>query len=223
MTSSRPRVTASLRLDRAAPRRSDGEYKTLRPVLVYVVAALVAIFAAEALRWDREASTVQPARRHARHEPRRSPVADTAESGFVTPLSAFPSMAPAQAPAVPQPSSPEDADEQDDDATAGIAPEDWKMPPSPNPDPSIRPAIDDVWPTKGPEAGGQRVQIRGRNLQPVYVLFGRTPAEILGVDQSGHDVVLTLVAPKRTGPASEWIVVTNRDGSNATARFEYYR
>jgi IPT/TIG domain len=105
----------------------------------------------------------------------------------------------------------------------GISPGDWKMTPPPNPDPSARPAIDDVWPNKGPESGGQRVQIRGRNLQPVLVLFGRSPAQILGVSESDGDVVLTLVAPPRTGPAQVWIVVANSDGSNAVGQFEYYR
>lgn len=190
-------------------------------MFVYVIAALLAVVAAEALRWDREAAAAQLPR-HPRKELRRARAAGGSD-GFVTPLSAFASSAPAQPTAASaQAPAPQDADEQEE-ATAGIAPEDWKTPPPTNPDPSARPAIDDLWPRNGPESGGEKVQIRGRNLQPVYVLFGRSPAQILGVDDSGGTTTLTVVVPKRTGPAQEWVVVANRDGSNATAHFEYYR
>jgi hypothetical protein len=218
MTSSRPAASAVPRRDRATTRRNGGEYRTLRPVLVYVLAALLAIVAAEALRWDREASAAQPARRRAPPEVRRAPPAGNFDPTFTRPLSS--SWPTAAAEGAPAPSA-EAAEEQQDEP--GISPEDWKAPPPVDLDSSARPAIDDVWPTKGPESGGQRVQLRGRNLHPVYVLFGRTPAQIVGVDESDGNVTLTVVTPRRTGPPQEWIIVANRDGSNAAAHFEYYR
>jgi IPT/TIG domain-containing protein len=223
MTSSRT-PAAVKRGERAAPRRADRQYGTIRPAFVYVLAALLAIVAAEALRWDRDAAARSP-RHPARHQLRRAPAARSDDAGFATPLVPSVPTAAAAGPGNPAAgdATADAAEEQEEDPTAGIAPEDWKMPPPPNPDSSARPAIDDVWPRKGPDSGGQTVQIRGKHLQPVYVLFGRSPAQIVGVDDSSGDVTLTVLAPRRTGPAKDWIVVTNRDGSNATAQFEYYR
>jgi hypothetical protein len=91
--------------------------------------------------------------------------------------------------------------------------------------PAGPPVIEDVWPTKGPATGGDRVEIRGRNLRPSLVLFGSVPATVLGVRDEGGTVTVTLQAPPaRAGAARVYVVVTNPDGQYAVAgeRFEYY-
>jgi hypothetical protein len=134
-----------------------------------------------------------------------------------------PSFTPLAAEVVARTPSPPPAEEPQppDEEEPGISPEDWKPAPPPNPDPSARPTIDEVVPGKGPQSGGQRVQIRGRNLQPVLVLFGRNPAPILTVGESEGSVTLTVIVPPRTGQEHEWVGVINRDGSLAAGRFEY--
>ncbi|HET9595048.1 MAG TPA: IPT/TIG domain-containing protein [Anaeromyxobacteraceae bacterium] len=91
--------------------------------------------------------------------------------------------------------------------------------------PADPPVIDDMWPNKGPATGGDRVEIRGRNLQPSLVLFGSVPATVLGVREDRGIITLTLeLPPARAGAARVYVVVTNGDGQYAVAgeRFEYY-
>ena len=87
-------------------------------------------------------------------------------------------------------------------------------------DESPKPAIQDVWPSQGASTGGDRVTIRGRNLQPAQVLFGLTPARIV----AASDAAVTVTAPA-AGPGPVSIVVTNVDGNYAisAAPFLYYR
>jgi hypothetical protein len=184
----------------------------LRPVFVYALAATLAIVAGEVVRRGGEARPPEPAIRRSRTAAAAAPP----EGPPVLPPAPAPSPPPraARAP-TPAPEEPQDA--------PGIPADVWRPPRTP--DAAARPSIDDVWPEKAPASGGARVQLRGRNLDPVVVLFGRSPARILAVDRSHADVVLTLAAPARTGPAQVWIVVTNRDGSNAIGAepFQYYQ
>jgi erythrin-vacuolar iron transport family protein len=91
--------------------------------------------------------------------------------------------------------------------------------PAPDADSGPHPAIDDVWPNKGPVSGGDKVVIRGKNLMAAQVLFGLTPANIL----EATDDTLTVAAPAQ-GAGQVEIVVTNRDGNFAvaTGSFQYY-
>lgn len=221
MTSSRPPAAAK-HSAHAALRRNDGECGATRPALMYVLAAILAVLAAQALLRERDASAAEVSRHRAHVVQRRAAGLRSEDAGAAAPITWYaPPTAGQLARPPPRPPSEEQAEAQEEEM--GISPADWRLPPSPNPDPSARPAIDDLWPRNGPESGGQRVQIRGRNLQPVLVLFGRSPARILAVDESDGNVVLTLLAPPRTGPAQVAIVVTNSDGSSAIAQFEYYR
>jgi rubrerythrin len=81
-------------------------------------------------------------------------------------------------------------------------------------------AIEDVWPDKTSEAGGERVVIRGQNLQPAQILFGMVPATIVEV---ARDHIVVIAPAAKEGEVK--IVVTNRDGSYAIAAdaFRYYR
>jgi hypothetical protein len=97
-------------------------------------------------------------------------------------------------------------------------------PPAPwSPDPASaqapEPVIEDVWPSKAPAAGGEKVVIRGKNLHAAQILFGLAPARIL----RESDESLTVEAPPSSG-GTVGIVVTNRDGHYAIAgtSFEYY-
>lgn len=94
----------------------------------------------------------------------------------------------------------------------------WKPPA--NADDNAKPLIQDVLPGQGAATGGERVTIRGKNLQPSAVLFGLSPARILGV---AEDAVTVLSPPAGAGPVS--IVVTNPDGNYAISAtpFRYYR
>jgi IPT/TIG domain len=90
---------------------------------------------------------------------------------------------------------------------------------------SASPVIEDVWPNKAPASGGEKVEIRGKNLRASSVLFGSVPARILGVREAAGTVTLTVATPPaRAGAAQVFIVVTNRDGSYAVAgeKFQYY-
>jgi hypothetical protein len=97
------------------------------------------------------------------------------------------------------------------------APSAWK--PAPDVEGSARPVIGDVWPNKGPASGGERVVIRGSNLQAAQIVFGRTPAHII---EASEDKV-TVVAPAAAAE-DVTIVLTNRDGNYAVAAgaFQYY-
>jgi len=99
------------------------------------------------------------------------------------------------------------------------APPPWT--PGPEPEASANPAIDDVWPDQGPSSGGARVVIRGKNLQPLQVIFGLTPARIV----AATDDALTVEAPGAADAGEVSVVVTNRDGNYAVASgaFRYYR
>jgi hypothetical protein len=99
------------------------------------------------------------------------------------------------------------------------------QPPPPDADPAPTPVIDDVYPSKGRASGGDRVQIRGKNLQAYLVLFGSVPARILDAREVDGAMTLTVAAPPaRAGPAQVYLVVTNRDGRYAVAsdRFQYF-
>jgi hypothetical protein len=76
-----------------------------------------------------------------------------------------------------------------------------------------------VWPTKVPSSGGERVVIRGKNLQVAQVVFGLTPAHI--IDASEDKVI---VAAPAVGAGEVAIVLTNRDGNYAVSAgaFQYY-
>jgi hypothetical protein len=93
--------------------------------------------------------------------------------------------------------------------------------PGPEAEANATPAIDDVWPDKGPSSGGERVVIRGKNLQPLQVIFGLTPARIVAATEDA----LTVEAPGAADAGQVAIVVTNRDGNYAIAAgaFQYYR
>jgi len=82
------------------------------------------------------------------------------------------------------------------------------------------PEIADVWPKEGPEAGGEVVVIKGRNLQPAQVLFGMVPARVL---EASPEAVK--VAVPGSGAGEVPIVLTNADGAYAVAMhaFRYYR
>ena len=97
------------------------------------------------------------------------------------------------------------------------APAPWTPPP--DADANAKPVIEDVWPDKGPSSGGDRIVIRGRNLQAAQVLFGLTPATIIKESESE----LTVSAPA-AGVGEVPIVVTNRDGNYAIAGtvFRYF-
>jgi hypothetical protein len=97
------------------------------------------------------------------------------------------------------------------------APSAWK--PAPDAEGSAKPVIDDVWPNKGPASGGERIVIRGRNLQAAQIVFGTTPAHIM---EASEDKV-TVAAPA-AGAGQVAVVVTNRDGNYAVAEsaFQYY-
>ena len=76
---------------------------------------------------------------------------------------------------------------------------------------------DPSWTSATPNSGG-------RDARVVDLLASAGPR----VDRELRDApevraVLSHTAPPRTGPAQEWIVVANRDGSNAVAAepFEY--
>jgi hypothetical protein len=99
------------------------------------------------------------------------------------------------------------------------APRPWTPEPSAE-SASAKPVIEDVWPDKAPASGGEKVVIRGKNLQAAQVVFGLTPAHILG---AAEDAVMVAAPPAGAGQVA--IVVTNRDGSYAIAggAFSYYR
>ncbi|HET9599229.1 MAG TPA: IPT/TIG domain-containing protein, partial [Anaeromyxobacteraceae bacterium] len=82
------------------------------------------------------------------------------------------------------------------------------------------PEISDVWPNKGPEAGGDVVLIKGKNLGASQVLFGMAPARII---EASADAVK--VAAPGAGAGEVAVVVTNADGAYAIAThaFRYYR
>jgi hypothetical protein len=87
-------------------------------------------------------------------------------------------------------------------------------------EPAAEPQIDDVWPNKGPEAGGAVVVIKGKNLAASQVLFGMAPARII---EASADAVK--VAVPEYGAGEVPVVLTNRDGAYAVAAhaFRYYR
>ncbi len=97
------------------------------------------------------------------------------------------------------------------------APEPWR--PDAVAEAGSPPVIADVWPDKGPASGGDRVVIRGKDLQAAQVVFGLAPARIL----ESSDERLVVAAPA-AGAGRVAIVVTNRDGHYAVAAgaFQYY-
>lgn len=79
------------------------------------------------------------------------------------------------------------------------------------------PAIEAVTPDRGPAGGGVQVTIRGKNLDRVsQVLFGVTPAEILGATA---DAVTVSSPAAGAGPVA--IAVTTRDGGYAIAAMPF--
>jgi hypothetical protein len=84
------------------------------------------------------------------------------------------------------------------------------------PDPAasehMNPVIEDVWPAKAPASGGDKVVIRGKNLEAAQVLFGVAPAQIV---EAAEDHI-TVAAPSADAGLVA-IVVTNRDGNYALA------
>ena len=97
------------------------------------------------------------------------------------------------------------------------APEPWR--PDAAAEAGSPPVIADVWPDKGPASGGDRVVIRGKDLQAAQVVFGLAPARIL----ESSDERLVVAAPA-AGAGRVAVVVTNRDGHYAVAAgaFQYY-
>src|SRR5690349_528659 len=70
-----------------------------------------------------------------------------------------------------------------------------------------QPTIDDVYPTKGAVKGGEKVVIRGNNLDAAQVVFGATPARMLKVTADA----ITVAAPAEEA-GTVTIVVTSRSG-----------
>jgi hypothetical protein len=99
------------------------------------------------------------------------------------------------------------------------APAPW-TPPSGS-DANPKPIIEDVWPDKAPASGGERVVIRGKNLQAAQVVFGLVPARIIDIN-AAQDTLTVVVPASAAGRVA--IVVTNSDGNYALAGsiFQYY-
>ncbi len=92
-------------------------------------------------------------------------------------------------------------------------PEPWRRDPTREGPP---PEITGVSPRRGRVAGGERVEIRGRNLRVVSVMFGASPARLL----AATDALVTVEAPAGSpGPAS--IALTNEDGTWGVAAEPY--
>jgi hypothetical protein len=91
--------------------------------------------------------------------------------------------------------------------------------PSRDAEAGAKPFIEDIWPDKAPASGGDRIVLRGKNLQAAQVVFGLAPAKILDASTDR----LTVAAPAASA-GEVAIVVTNRDGSYAIAGtpFHYY-
>jgi hypothetical protein len=80
------------------------------------------------------------------------------------------------------------------------------------------PVIDQVTPARASTRGGTKVTLRGKNLRTPEVMFGASPASVVG----GSDTEVTVVAPPSpAGPVT--IAVTNADGTYALvgSRFTY--
>ena len=93
--------------------------------------------------------------------------------------------------------------------TVAPQPEPWR------PDPSRKgppPIIDGVVARGVRAAGGDRVEIRGRNLRVVQVMFGTAPARLLAASGT---LVAVEAPPAAAGPVT--IAVTNDDGTWAVA------
>ena len=88
-------------------------------------------------------------------------------------------------------------------------PEPWRPDPHREGPP---PVIDGVVPLHARTAGGDRVEIRGRNLRVVQVMFGTAPARLLGASGT-----LVAVEAPPSGPGPVTIAVTNDDGTWAVA------
>lgn len=78
------------------------------------------------------------------------------------------------------------------------------------------PELQAVSPARGPTGGGQRVEIRGRNLRVVQVMFGAVPADLIAASGS---VVVVASPPAPAGPAT--VTLTNDDGTWASAPQPY--
>ena len=95
-------------------------------------------------------------------------------------------------------------------------PEPWRPPPEAAALPP--PVIDQVSPARAPTRGGTKVTLRGRHLRSPQVMFGASPATVVGA--SDREVTV-IVPPSPAGPVT--IAVTNDDGAYAlvSARFAY--
>ncbi|HET8723218.1 MAG TPA: IPT/TIG domain-containing protein [Anaeromyxobacteraceae bacterium] len=92
-------------------------------------------------------------------------------------------------------------------------PEPWRRDPTREGPP---PEITGVSPRRGRVAGGERVEIRGRNLRVVSVMFGASPARLL----AATDSLVTVESPAGSpGPAT--IALTNEDGTWGVAAEPY--
>lgn len=151
-----------------------------------------------------------------------SPGPASDEADGAGPLPPLPPKFTVSVDGIPDPPEPLDRDSSQDIETGP------RLAPLAESDPDSAkgyPAIDDVWPNKAPAAGGDRVEIRGRNLQGFLVTFGFAPARILGRSESDGTVTLTVAVPAaKGGPSDVRIVARNRDGSFAIASepFRYY-
>lgn len=92
-------------------------------------------------------------------------------------------------------------------------PEPWRADPEREGPP---PEVQSITPASGRAGAGQRVEIRGRNLRVVQVMFGALPADLLAA--SGNVVVVAAPAAP-PGPAT--VTVTNDDGTWSAAPQPY--
>lgn len=93
--------------------------------------------------------------------------------------------------------------------TVAPQPDPWRPDPTREGPP---PVIDGVVPSGVRAAGGDRVEIRGRNLRVVQVMFGTVPARLLAASGT---LVAVEAPPAAPGPVT--IAVTNDDGTWAVA------
>ncbi len=92
-------------------------------------------------------------------------------------------------------------------------PEPWRSDPEREGPP---PELQSLSPARGSTGGGQRVEIRGRNLRVVQVMFGAVPADLIAASGS---VVVVASPQAAAGPAT--VTVTNDDGTWASAPQPY--
>jgi hypothetical protein len=92
-------------------------------------------------------------------------------------------------------------------------PEPWRADPAREGPP---PEVVAVAPLRGRATGGERVEIRGKNLRVVSVMFGTSPARLL---EASGTLVAVEAPPGIAGPAT--VAVTNDDGTWGVAPQPY--